>query len=127
MIVWVKLAGDPSTDEGRKALAKNSPISKVDDINKPLIVFQGKNDPRVNKNESDQIVNALKKKEVPVAYVLYPDEGHGFHREPNIKSYMAFTEIFLAKILGGKFEPIHDGELKGSSHKILEGKKLLGF
>jgi dipeptidyl aminopeptidase/acylaminoacyl peptidase len=127
MIVWVKLAGDPRTEEGRKALEKNSPIAKVNDINKPLIVFHGKNDPRVNKAEADQIVKALKKKGLPVAYILYPDEGHGFHKEQNSKSYTAFTEIFLAKILGGKFEPIHAGELKGSSHKILEGKELLGL
>jgi dipeptidyl aminopeptidase/acylaminoacyl peptidase len=77
---FYKFFGDPNTKEGLKALIENSPITRAKDINKPLIIFQGKNDPRVNKGESDQIVAALKEKKLPVVYVLYPDEGHGFHR-----------------------------------------------
>ncbi|MDR2645985.1 MAG: prolyl oligopeptidase family serine peptidase [Holosporaceae bacterium] len=122
-----KFFGDPRTKEGREFLLKNSPITYVQDISKPLLVFHGKNDPRVKQKEADQIVGVLKEKRSPVAYVLYPDEGHGFHREQNAKSYMAFTEIFLAKILGGRFEPIYPGELDGSSHQILEGKEILGL
>ena len=67
----------------------------------------------------------MREKKHPVAYVLYPDEGHGFHREPNIKSYIAFTEKFLAKFLGGRYETLNKDELKGSSHEILEGKEIL--
>lgn len=65
------------------------------------------------------------KGKVPVAYVLYSDEGHGFMREPNEKSYMAFSEKFLSKFLGGRCEPIGENELQGSSHWILEGKEIL--
>jgi dipeptidyl aminopeptidase/acylaminoacyl peptidase len=122
---WYKLAGNPKTKEGIELLKRNSPITRVNDIKKSLMVFHGKNDPRVNKREADQIVNAVKSKGSLVGYVLYPDEGHGFLRDPNNKSYSAFTEIFLAKIMGGRYEPIHKGELEGSSHQILEGKSLI--
>jgi dipeptidyl aminopeptidase/acylaminoacyl peptidase len=122
-----KFFGDPRTEEGRKFLIENSPITRANDIKKPLIFFQGKNDPCVNQSEGDQIIAALKKKGSPVVYVLYPDEGHGFLREPNAKSYIAIIEMFLAKIMGGRFEPINPGELDGSSHQILEGKELVGL
>jgi dipeptidyl aminopeptidase/acylaminoacyl peptidase len=125
MICFYKLFGLNSAKKGAKVISDCSPIYSVNNIKKPLIVFQGQHDPRVNKAESEQIVNALKKRNLPVAYVLYPDEGHGFQREPNYKSCTAFTELFLAKILGGKSEPIHHGEFKDSSYKILEGKELL--
>ncbi|MDR2794815.1 MAG: S9 family peptidase [Holosporaceae bacterium] len=122
-----RMFGDLRTEKGRDYARKNSPLTYVKNFQKPLIIFHGKNDPRVNKNESDQIVAALKEKGLPVAYVLYPDEGHGFHREPNEKSYLAITEIFLAKIMGGRCEPINSEELNGSSHQILEGQDLIGL
>jgi dipeptidyl aminopeptidase/acylaminoacyl peptidase len=122
-----KFFGDPRTEEGRKYLIENSPITYAHDIKKPLMIFQGKNDPRVNRSEADQIVTALKDKGLPVVYVLYPDEGHGCHKEPNAKSYMAIIELFLAKIMDGRFEPMHPDELKESSHQILEGKEVLGL
>lgn len=125
MISWYKTAGDPRTEEGRKELWENSPLSRANEITRPLLALQGEHDPRVNKRESDQIVSALKKKNIPVVYVLYPDEGHGFLKEPNIKSSIAISEKFLSRFLGGWFEPIGERELDGSSHKILEGKIFL--
>lgn len=125
MVTWYKIAGNPDVKEDIPYLKSISPLFKKDQIKKPLLVFQGANDPRVAKAESDQIVQALKGKKHPVAYVLYPDEGHGFHREPNIKSYIAFTERFLAKFLGGRYETLNKEELKGSTHEILEGKEFL--
>ncbi len=125
MVCWYKTAGNPDTPEDIPYLKSISPLFKKDDIKSPLLVFQGQNDPRVVKAESDQIVKALKDKNRPVAYVLYPDEGHGFHKEENIKSYIAFTEKFLSKFLNGWFEPYNEEELKTSSHQILEGKDLL--
>ena len=124
MVTWYKIAGNPDVKEDIPYLKSVSPLFKKDQIKKPLLVLQGANDPRVAKAESDQIVQALKDKKHPVAYVLYPDEGHGFHREPNIKSYIAFTERFLAKFLGGRYESLNKEELKGSTHKILEGKEI---
>lgn len=120
MVGWYKCVGDPSTKEGRASLKKFSPITHVKDIRKPLIVFQGEHDPRVNKYESELIVGEMKKRGIPVSYVMYPDEGHGFVKEANRLSYLAIAEQFLAKVFGGWSEPIGKDELKESSHKIIE-------
>jgi dipeptidyl aminopeptidase/acylaminoacyl peptidase len=119
-----KLYGNPNTEEGRRYIAENSPLTRASSIKKPLLVLQGKNDPRVKKDEADQIVNAVKKHGLPVAYVLYPDEGHGFCKEPNHRSSTAFIEAFLAKTLGGRLEPIQQSDVKGSSHQVLEGEDI---
>ncbi len=100
--------GDPSNSEGRAFLESRSPLTKVDAITKPLLIGQGANDPRVKQAESDQIVAAMNQKNIPVTYVLYPDEGHGFARPPNRLSFYAVAESFLAKHLGGRFEPVGD-------------------
>jgi dipeptidyl aminopeptidase/acylaminoacyl peptidase len=112
--------GDPRTEEGKKLLAERSPLTRVDAIKKPLLIAQGANDPRVKQAESDQIVKAMKEKNIPVTYVLYPDEGHGFARPPNRTSFYAIAEGFLAKCLGGRYEPVgHD--FKGANLQVLEG------
>ena len=82
-----------------------SPLFFVDRIQKPLLIGQGANDPRVKESESDQIVNAMKQAGKPVEYVLYTDEGHGFGRPENRLHFYAIAEEFLAKYLGGRFEP----------------------
>jgi dipeptidyl aminopeptidase/acylaminoacyl peptidase len=112
--------GDPRTEEGKKLLAERSPLTRVDAIKKPLLIGQGANDPRVKQAESDQIVNAMKAKNIPVTYVLYPDEGHGFARPANRTSFYAVAEGFLAQCLGGRYEPVGN-DFKGSSIKVLEG------
>ena len=99
---------------------ERSPISRVDSIVRPLLIGQGANDPRVTRAESDQIVNAMKERGIRVTYLLYPDEGHGFARPENSLSYMAVAEAFLAKCLGGRFEPIGD-DFEGSSIQVLAG------
>ncbi len=95
--------GDPRTEEGKKLLAERSPLTRVDAIKKPLLIGQGANDPRVKQAESDQIVKAMKDKNLPVTYVLYPDEGHGFARPANRTSFYAIAEGFLAQCLGGRY------------------------
>lgn len=82
-----------------------SPLFFVDRIQKPLLIAQGANDPRVKEAESEQIVNAMKQAGKPVEYVLYTDEGHGFARPENRLHFYAIAEEFLAKYLGGRFEP----------------------
>jgi dipeptidyl aminopeptidase/acylaminoacyl peptidase len=82
-----------------------SPLFFVDRIQKPLLIAQGANDPRVKEAESEQIVNAMKQAGKPVEYVLYTDEGHGFARPENRLHFYARAEEFLAKYLGGRFEP----------------------
>ncbi|MCM2258683.1 MAG: S9 family peptidase [Vicinamibacteria bacterium] len=89
--------GDPAKDaENLRAI---SPVFHADKITKPLIVLQGANDPRVLQVESDEIVAALKQKGVPVEYVVFPDEGHGFSKKKNqIDGYGKMLE-FLDKHL----------------------------
>ncbi len=97
-----KELGDPETDE--EFLKKKSPLFHADKITKPLIVLQGANDPRVLKVESDEIVAAVKKNNVPVEYVVFDDEGHGFMKKKNeIEAYKSILK-FLDKYLKQKKE-----------------------
>jgi dipeptidyl aminopeptidase/acylaminoacyl peptidase len=112
--------GDHRTEDGRAFLTERSPLTYVDRISKPLLIGQGANDPRVAQAEADQIVAAMKAKEIPVTYILYPDEGHGFARPENRLSFYAVTEAFLAENLGGRVEPVGN-DFEGSSIEILEG------
>ena len=85
-----------------------------------MLIGQGANDPRVKQSESDQIVAAMKAKKIPVTYVLFPDEGHGFQRPPNSKAFNAVAEGFLSQCLGGRAQPIGD-DFAGSSIGVPEG------
>jgi dipeptidyl aminopeptidase/acylaminoacyl peptidase len=110
--------GDPRTDPGRSLLKERSPLTRAGAISKPLLILQGANDPRVKQAESDQIVAAAKARGLPVSYVLYPDEGHGFAVPANRISSYAIIEAFLAQHLGGaRFEPIGD-DLKDSTLRV---------
>lgn len=94
-----KEMGDPAVD--RDYLMKISPLFHADKIAKPLIVLQGANDPRVLKVESDEIVEAVRKNGVPVEYLVFPDEGHGFVKKANqAKGYEAILR-FLDRHLKG--------------------------
>ncbi len=112
--------GDNRTEEGKEFLESISPLFKVDKIKKPLLIGQGANDPRVKQTESDQIVKAMQEKNIPVTYVLFPDEGHGFARPENSLSFFAVTDLFLAKHLGGRSEQIGE-DFNGSSIQIPNG------
>lgn len=113
--------GDWTTAEGKAKLLAQSPLTHVDKIVKPLLIGQGANDPRVKKAESDQIVAAMKARKIPVSYVLFPDEGHGFRREPNRLAFFAAMEAFLSAHLGGVYQPVSAEEIKGSSVKVPSG------
>jgi dipeptidyl aminopeptidase/acylaminoacyl peptidase len=119
---FTKRIGDHRTEEGKKLLASRSPLSFVDRIKRPLLIGQGRNDPRVKQAESDQIVRAMQEKKIPVTYVLYPDEGHGFARPENRTSFNAVAEIFLAQCLGGPYEPIGK-DFEGASITVPAGKE----
>jgi dipeptidyl aminopeptidase/acylaminoacyl peptidase len=98
--------GDHRTEDGRRFLESRSPLSYVDRIQRPLLIGQGANDPRVKQSEADQIVTAMQAKGIPVTYVLYPDEGHGFARPENSLSFNAVVEAFLSRYLGGRYQPV---------------------
>jgi dipeptidyl aminopeptidase/acylaminoacyl peptidase len=122
--VFATHLGDPATEEGNKLLEERSPINFVNKIKKPLLIGQGANDPRVKQAEADQIAKAMQDKNLPVTYVLYPDEGHGFARPANKLSFNAVVDLFLGKYLGGRVQPLGE-DLKGSTIQVVKGKDLI--
>jgi dipeptidyl aminopeptidase/acylaminoacyl peptidase len=96
--------GDPNTAEGKALLVAESPLTKAKSITTPLMVIQGKNDPRVNVRESNQIVAAVRDNGRPIVYLVAPDEGHGFARPINNLAMVAEMEKFLAPYLGGRYQ-----------------------
>lgn len=92
--------GDPATDSER--LRSISPLFHADNIVKPLLVVQGANDPRVLQVESDEIVAALENNSVPVEYLVFDDEGHGFRKRSNriaaSEAYVSFLEKYLTGV-----------------------------
>ena len=93
---------DPTTPDGKALLVAESPLTQAKAIVTPLLVVQGKNDPRVNVRESDQIVAAVRDNGKPVKYIVAPDEGHGFARPINTLAYVTAMEDFFAQYLGGR-------------------------
>jgi dipeptidyl aminopeptidase/acylaminoacyl peptidase len=93
--------GDPKDPAHAAYQHDRSPIHFVDKIARPLLVVQGKNDARVKQDQSDRIVEALKQRNVPVEYMILPDEGHGFSKdESRLKTYQ-LTDRFLDRYLFG--------------------------
>ncbi len=97
-------------------LRERSPLFAADRIEKPLLIGQGANDPRVKEAESEQIIEAMKAASKPVTYALFPDEGHGFARPENRMQFYAVAEEFLARYLGGQVEPA--GEIPGATGEV---------
>jgi dipeptidyl aminopeptidase/acylaminoacyl peptidase len=120
---FYKRMGDPTTDAGRALLKERSPLNYAANIQRPLLIGQGANDPRVNVRESEQIVSAMAAKKIPVTYVEFPDEGHGFARPVNNIAFAAVTENFLAKCLNGRAEPI-GGAIKASTAQVKHGAEF---
>jgi dipeptidyl aminopeptidase/acylaminoacyl peptidase len=98
-VLWDRV-GHPQKDA--EFLKSRSPLFHVEKITKPLLIAQGKNDPRVKVSESLQIVEALKKAGKQVEYVEYPDEGHGFAKPDNRLDFYRRADDFLAEHLGGR-------------------------
>ncbi len=92
-----EMVGDPENDAER--LKETSPFFHADRIRVPLLVAQGANDPRVRKEESDQMVSALRERGVEVEYLVKDDEGHGFHNEENVFDFYRALESFLERHL----------------------------
>jgi dipeptidyl aminopeptidase/acylaminoacyl peptidase len=95
---------DPTTPEGKALLIAESPLTKAKAIVTPLMVVQGKNDPRVNIRESNQIVAAVRDNGKPVVYLVAADEGHGFARPINNLAMVTEMEAFFAKYLDARFQ-----------------------
>lgn len=99
---WYGAVGDPEIENDRIDMNKRSPINFVDNIDIPLMLIQGANDPRVTQVESDNIATLMHKKSLPVEYVLAEDEGHGFQKRNNKLAFIIAMERFFSKHLGGK-------------------------
>ncbi len=112
--------GDVRTEEGRVLLTERSPLTYVDRVQRPLLIGHGVNDVRVPQAEADRIVEAVQNKGIPVTYMLFSDEGHGFARPENFISFSAVAEAFLSEWLGGRYEPIGD-DFEGSSITVPVG------
>lgn len=122
--IWKNRLGDPDTEAGRAFLAERSPINHLERATKPILIAQGMRDVRVVAAESEQMVAALKARSVPVTYITFPDEGHGFVRPANRLAFNGVAEAFLAKHLGGRYQPIGN-DFAGSSLKIETGGELV--
>ncbi len=101
---WHRYVGDPESPDDLADMEARSPLNRVDDIRTPLLVIQGANDPRVTKRESDQIVEALRRRGIDVEYIVKDDEGHGFVKPENRLDAYAAIERFFARHLGGRSE-----------------------
>jgi acylaminoacyl-peptidase len=121
---FAQRVGDPRSEQGRALLRARSPLYKAGNISRPMLIGHGFNDPRCKITESDQIVAAMRERHIPVTYVVFPDEGHGFARPENRLAFNAITETFLARHLGGRCEPIGD-DFAGSSHQVRAGAEIL--
>jgi dipeptidyl aminopeptidase/acylaminoacyl peptidase len=122
--VWKNRLGDPATEAGRAFLRDRSPLTHIERARRPILIAQGMRDVRVVAAESEQMVRALQANKIPVTYLTFPDEGHGFVRPENRLAFTAVAEAFLAKHLGGQYQPI-DGDFSGSTIKIETGGELV--
>ena len=120
MPIMKNRVGDFTEEEGREFLKSRSPLTFVDRIQRPLLIAQGKHDPRVKQAESDQIVAAMNEKDIPVSYMLFTEEGHGFAKPENRQAFYAVAEAFLARHLGGDYEPIGDA-FEGAAFDVSSG------
>jgi len=98
-----EMVGNPNDEKDSIMMREASPVYNADKIKAPLFIAQGANDPRVKKSESDQMVEAMKKRGVEVEYLVKDNEGHGFRNEENRFEFYEAMEKFLGKHIGGAF------------------------
>jgi dipeptidyl aminopeptidase/acylaminoacyl peptidase len=120
----VRRVGDFNTDDGKKLLGDRSPANRLGAIRKPILIAQGKDDPRVSEADVGQMAERLKSKKVAATYVVYTDEAHGLSRPKNRTSFAAIADIFLSQCLGGPYEPIGK-DLGGSSVSVPVGAQYI--
>jgi dipeptidyl aminopeptidase/acylaminoacyl peptidase len=102
-INWERMIGVGTVD-----LDAISPINHVSKIQSPLLLGHGANDPRVKLQESESIAAAMKARNLPIDFVVFPDEGHGWANPRNALAWAALEEAFLQQHIGGRAEPVGD-------------------
>ena len=110
-VIFERMIGVGSVD-----LDAISPIRHVDRIQRPLLLAHGANDPRVKLSESETIAEAMTARQLPVDFVVFPDEGHGLANPRNALALTALVEAFLSEHLGGRAQPFGD---------VLEAKQVV--
>jgi dipeptidyl aminopeptidase/acylaminoacyl peptidase len=113
--------GDWRTDDGKKLLSDRSPAMHAGGIKKPLLIAQGKDDPRVREADTAELVAALRLRTVPVTYVVYSDEARALARPANRASFHAVAEVFLSQCLGGPYQPFVGDDFAGSTISVPAG------
>jgi len=101
---WYRFVGDPGVESDREDMRSRSPLFFVDQIEDPLLIVQGANDPRVTKIEADQLAIALRDRGIDVKYILAENEGHGFANPDNRMALYRSMELFFADCLGGRVQ-----------------------
>ena len=126
--------GDIDDPEDRQRLIEQSPLFSAHEIQAPLLVVQGANDPRVTQLESDQIVIAMRDLDRHVEYIVAPDEGHGFAGRENRIAFYVAMEKFLATHLGGRYQEEVSAEIAGrlnditiDIHEVKLPEEVIGF
>jgi len=109
--IFTQRMGDPDTEEGREQLERQSPLNHVENISRPMLVVHGYNDPRVRQSEADQLVATMRENDLPVEFIVAPDEGHGFRGRENRLAMYARIEAFLAEHLGGRYQDSMDEDI----------------
>lgn len=112
--------GDTRTQEGRQLLREASPLFGANRIRNPLLLALGARDPRVSREETDQVAESLRARRVGLTYLVFPDEGRELVRPQNRLSYLAVLEHFLADCLGGRVEPV-GASFEGASIHVYDG------
>ncbi|HEX6368627.1 MAG TPA: S9 family peptidase [Longimicrobium sp.] len=102
---WYPFVGDPRVAGDREDMRRRSPLFRADSARAPLLIFQGANDPRVTRAQSDHVARALHRRGIPVTYLVAGDEGHGWGNHETALAVTRATELFLARCLGGAAQP----------------------
>jgi dipeptidyl aminopeptidase/acylaminoacyl peptidase len=123
---WYPFVGNPADSGDRRDLLDRSPLTRVDAVQVPVLIFQGANDPRVTRAQSDAIASALVRKGIPVTYLVAGNEGHSFgHRETSLAVNRA-TEVFLGQCLGGRVQPTVAPEITEAIEAMMVRPQALG-
>ncbi len=123
---WYRFVGDPSDPDQKRNMDERSPINLAHRISAPLLIFQGLNDPRVRKEQSDTIVCSMRSRGVEVDYLLATNEGHSFANEETRLAVNLSMEEFLARHLGGRAQTdVKPGTRAAREHLLANGRSQL--
>lgn len=116
---WYRFVGNPNVPDQLREMSLRSPVKLASRITSPLLIFQGLNDPRVRKEQSDVIVCSLRKRGIEVDYLLATNEGHSFANEETRLAVNLAMEEFLSRHLGGRSQAIVEPTTRAAQRLLL--------